>query len=833
MRYFIIPFMAALILLPSNHCARAASDVTRWNFKDISDSDIIAPLGTPTYSLNQEGTQVTLCFDVAMRQTRDTAMDNCYYNGSVSVDPLNPWPQYPGDEDVTGSMTFTASLPNSVFVDSGQVIYRHPDYTHPGFRVYECKMLMRYAYDVLRGWEMWLDVNGHHPKIYPMTISFNVNYKIGEDVFAPFSYTDLDCDGASLEPIKWPTSKRKKDIDREWDIMPIIKDLQDRRAQADNDSGLCNVSGTVEFNFRNLYVFLRDFKNASLNTLGITARYADLLRTKQYTNYGLTFRDMCGRIETRLLEQPGANPTPMEPRSIPIFLNKYKDYDYLHKLKLDILIGELAALLSDARNYASDAGVNEESARLKLADRLDNILKSYLMEYDRVIPIMADDPDAPPDNMLDDSAVEADPEGVWTKSINAPGGIGKGYRYAAARMALSQPLAQFTWELELPRAGTYRIYARWTAEAYRASNAEYIIRKWHGGAPSIIDTVTVNQKIAGGQWMLLGRYGIEVGDTLDIVLNNDGKDGYVIADAIDYIWEPNIEDDKVTILDNQQLGLLTENKWKTGANVPGYFGSDYAYCQVIQNSPSPGLALPVMQESGVYDVYLRWTAGSNRAQNGRVVVMQDGNHDKGGGVPINQTSPVQSSTWVRVGSVSNGLNYHLWVYTPYSSDYGKYVVVDAVKFVKRTWLPTASSPAVIQPPDVAAVPVPTAMPQDVERCEFSLKVSSGTVSAGENLGISLAVPAADSVVDGYLAVRLPKGALLVIDGQENIGTSVEPFMSGVSNASAVSKGMEIVIPEGIPSGDYILGAVMVPHGADPLDTTNWLSPGLQTSHVAI
>ena len=56
-----------------------------------------------------------------------------------------------------------------------------------------------------------------------------------------------------------------------------------------------------------------------------------------------------------------------------------------------------------------------------------------------------------------------------------------------------------TWTLAVPSAGSYQVYARWTAHPNRATDAKYTVSHAAGA-----DTVTVNQGASSGAWNLLG-----------------------------------------------------------------------------------------------------------------------------------------------------------------------------------------------------------------------------------------------------------------------------------------------------------------------------------------
>ena len=76
---------------------------------------------------------------------------------------------------------------------------------------------------------------------------------------------------------------------------------------------------------------------------------------------------------------------------------------------------------------------------------------------------------------------------------------------------------------------TYSVYMWWTDDPNRASNVPVDIVHKSGTA-----TVSVNQRINGGQWNLLGTYTFETGTSGHVLVRTTGTDGYVIADAVKF-----------------------------------------------------------------------------------------------------------------------------------------------------------------------------------------------------------------------------------------------------------------------------------------------------------
>ncbi len=76
-------------------------------------------------------------------------------------------------------------------------------------------------------------------------------------------------------------------------------------------------------------------------------------------------------------------------------------------------------------------------------------------------------------------------------------------------------------------AGQYEVYAKWTANPNRATNATYTITHAQG-----VTQVPVNQQANGGAFNLLGTFNLNGASTITL---SDQANGYVIADAIQLI----------------------------------------------------------------------------------------------------------------------------------------------------------------------------------------------------------------------------------------------------------------------------------------------------------
>ena len=180
-----------------------------------------------------------------------------------------------------------------------------------------------------------------------------------------------------------------------------------------------------------------------------------------------------------------------------------------------------------------------------------------------------------------------------------------------------------TWTLNVPSAGSYQVYARWTQHPNRATDARYTVTHAAGSTQ-----VTVDMEQGGGNWNLLGSFDFAAGNAT--VSLTDQANGYVIADAI----------------------MLTP---------PGA-------------APNTATWTPNVAQAGTYEVYARWTSHANRATNATYTVT----HGSGSSaVTVDQQQG--GATWNLLGtfSLSPG-NTHKISLTDQANGF---VIADAIRLV--------------------------------------------------------------------------------------------------------------------------------------------------------
>ena len=126
----------------------------------------------------------------------------------------------------------------------------------------------------------------------------------------------------------------------------------------------------------------------------------------------------------------------------------------------------------------------------------------------------------PPDIIVDNT--QATFTGTWATATSLAGFYGANYRTNTKGTGKDKAV----WSLNVPTTGTYQVYARWVAASTHASNAPFTV-KYSGGS----QTIAVNQRTNGGQWMLLGSFAFSAGTAGSVTLT-DKANGKVIADAV-------------------------------------------------------------------------------------------------------------------------------------------------------------------------------------------------------------------------------------------------------------------------------------------------------------
>jgi autotransporter-associated beta strand protein len=167
--------------------------------------------------------------------------------------------------------------------------------------------------------------------------------------------------------------------------------------------------------------------------------------------------------------------------------------------------------------------------------------------------------------IVDDGTAGTSFTGSWSASAVA-GFYGTGALFAGP-VTGTTPTATYTFTPTLPARGNYDVYMRWTTNANRATNTPVDLV-----FPDGIRTVTVNQEENNGVWMLLSNIAAEAGTTSSVTIRNNGANGNVIADAVQFVprHSPVAPDSEnlseytlLTVDDHFDGTTLDTTKWST------------------------------------------------------------------------------------------------------------------------------------------------------------------------------------------------------------------------------------------------------------------------------
>lgn len=159
-----------------------------------------------------------------------------------------------------------------------------------------------------------------------------------------------------------------------------------------------------------------------------------------------------------------------------------------------------------------------------------------------------------------------------------------------------------TWSPNAP-AGQYDVYARWTSNSKRVTDAKYTVQ--HTGGST---TVTVDQEQNGGTWNLLGTFNLDPNSQI-ILTDQSNETGYLVADAVRLVYSGTPSQTAATYyVHTDHLGtakILTDQNqtiaWTADA---APFGSTTTSGTVTFNLRFPGQYFD--SETGLYYNYFRY-----------------------------------------------------------------------------------------------------------------------------------------------------------------------------------------------------------------------------------
>jgi len=141
------------------------------------------------------------------------------------------------------------------------------------------------------------------------------------------------------------------------------------------------------------------------------------------------------------------------------------------------------------------------------------------------------DPRMLPGIVVDNPAAKL--TGEWLSSASIGGYVGSEYLHDANE---GKGMRSALFEATLPKAGRYTVRIASTPNANRATNVPVTVESSAGR-----QTVRVNQRESKREqgFQTVATISVQAGEKVRVTISNDGTDGHVIVDAVQWILEPN------------------------------------------------------------------------------------------------------------------------------------------------------------------------------------------------------------------------------------------------------------------------------------------------------
>ena len=176
-----------------------------------------------------------------------------------------------------------------------------------------------------------------------------------------------------------------------------------------------------------------------------------------------------------------------------------------------------------------------------------------------------------------------------------------------------------SWSFSGLDSGAYEVYVTWSGYSNRASDAPYTVLD--GASP--VGTIDVDQRanpsgelLGGRPWQSIGVFNNSSG-TLTVRLSDDAN-GVVIADAVRIVKLD------TSIVDNGDANYAETGSWNSGSASVWNYLFDNCFHQAGDGSATATWSFPGLAQ-GTYEVFVTWSAYSNRATDAAYTIFDDAN----------------------------------------------------------------------------------------------------------------------------------------------------------------------------------------------------------------
>ncbi len=187
-----------------------------------------------------------------------------------------------------------------------------------------------------------------------------------------------------------------------------------------------------------------------------------------------------------------------------------------------MILGEsaatVAALAIDANQAVQD--VPYEVVRERL------LKQGQVLEY-KSVDRQGIDPKKLEGIVVDDEAAKQ--TGHWVPSQSAESWVGQHYLHDSNQ---KDSVATIRFETKIPATGLYQVAVAYPPNDNRASNA--LVQVTHGEQT---EAIRIDQRKSPGPrgMKVIGTYHFEEGEMATVTISNEATDGYVIADAVQWL----------------------------------------------------------------------------------------------------------------------------------------------------------------------------------------------------------------------------------------------------------------------------------------------------------
>ena len=199
-----------------------------------------------------------------------------------------------------------------------------------------------------------------------------------------------------------------------------------------------------------------------------------------------------------------------------------------------------------------------------------------------------------PTVIIDNRSSQTSSTGTWTVSGAA--------NFYGVDSVYSRDGSTFTWHFTPTQSGTYEVSLWWTQWASRSTAVPVRIEDDSG-----FTTVTVNQRVNGGQWNPQGQFYFESGTTYDVRMTAQPGPSSTSADAVRFVLV-SANSDPTVIIDNRSSQTSSTGTW-TVSGAANFYGVDSVYSR--DGSTFTWHFTPT--DSGLYAVSMWWTVLASRS----------------------------------------------------------------------------------------------------------------------------------------------------------------------------------------------------------------------------